>query len=101
MSNGHHTKVGLVQVHPNKYLIDQKSTNKLLYLFLLYSDVAIGSIITNIPCTSTVMLTLLVLSESSIELFPVHVYTPSCVGYWASTMWRVDITLPGVIVVIK
>ena len=47
------------------------------------------------------MLTLLVLSEASIELFPVHVYTPSCVGYWASTMWSVDITFPGVSIVTK
>ena len=65
-------------------------------IYLHYSDV-----LTNILCTCTVMVTLLVLSEASIELFPVHVYTPSCVGYWASTMWSVDITFPGVTILTK
>ena len=39
------------------------------------------------------MLALLLLSGT---LLPMHVYTPSCVGYCTSTMWRVDVTLPGV-----
>ena len=65
-------------------------------MYIHYSDV-----LANIPCTCTVMVTLLVLSEASIVLFPVHVYTPSCVGYWASTMWSVDITFPGVNILTK
>ena len=55
----------------------------------------------DIPCTSTAMSTLLELAETSTVLFPLHVYTPLCVGYWASTMWSVDIALLGVIVVTK
>ena len=42
------------------------------------------------------MLALLLLSGISIMLLPIHVYTPLCVEYCASTMWRVDVTLPGV-----
>ena len=39
-----------------------------------------------------------VLAEPDIVLVPIHVYTPSCVGYWALTMCSVDITPPGVVV---
>ena len=57
--------------------------------------------LTNIPCTCTVMLTLLVVAVSPIEFLPVHIYSPSCAGYWDFTMWRADITLPGVTMIVK
>ena len=42
-------------------------------------------------------LALSVLAEPDIVLVPVHVYTPSCVGYWALTMCSVDITRLGIV----
>ena len=45
-----------------------------------------------LPCTCKVIVALSVLAEPDITLVPVHVYTPSCVGYWAVIMCSVDIT---------
>ncbi len=46
-----------------------------------------------LPVTCTMMFVV----ELNWELLPIHVYTPSFVGYCALTICRVDMTLPKVI----
>ena len=54
------------------------------------SFLQIYAITVPITCTMTFAV------EFNWELLPVHVYTPSFLGYWALTICRVDTTLPGV-----
>ena len=65
--------------------------NMLLYWWLKCKGKDQGFLL---PFIISEILTLLVLWESDAVFLPVHVYTPSCVGYWASTMCSVEIILP-------